>query len=245
MKKTVILLGLFFMMGTLFLSQQTMAQTISPSIFFQEQAKTHNVHLTTDGEYLYTCNGGKAHEGMINKFSMTGELIESYNIYLDMRSIMYNNKDKSFYVASFDRNIYKITSLESGSFELVHEKIYDNKQANLAIGPKGKYLYYMSEGTVIVYTFSTGIEKKRFTSIDCGPSSTEGSCSIAVGKKHFYTWNSKYKLVFVYDMKGNKVKDITLSKGNYGFSLSYVNGILFVSTDGDYEIGTWYGYDVE
>jgi 6-phosphogluconolactonase (cycloisomerase 2 family) len=239
MKKTAILLGLIFVVGSLF------AQTISPKVFFQEQPRTHNVHLTTDGEYLYTCNGGKAHEGMINKFSMTGELIETYDIYLDLRSIMYNSKDKSFYVASFDRNIYKITSLESGSFELVHEKIYDNEQANLAIGTKGKYLYYMSEGTVIVYTFSTGVEKKRFTSIDCGPSFTEGSCAIAVGEKHFYTWNAKYKLVFVYDMKGNKVKDISLSNGNYGFSLSYANGMVFVSVDGDYETGTWYGYDVE
>ncbi len=138
------------------------AQTLSPKVFFQEHPRTHNVKLTTDGEYLYTCNGGKAHEGMINKYTLNGQLLESYDIYLDMRSIMYNTKDKALYIADLDRKIYKITSLSEGSFVLVHKEIYEDEQANLDFGPKGKNLYYMSNGTVIIYDFKSGKEKKRF-----------------------------------------------------------------------------------
>lgn len=221
------------------------AQTLSPKVFFQEHPRTHNVKLTTDGEYLYTCNGGKAHEGMINKYTLNGQLLESYDIYLDMRSIMYNAKDKCLYIAAFDRNIYKITDLSEGSFVLVHKELYEDGQANLALDSKGKNLYYMSNGSVIIYDFKSGKEKKRFNSIDCGKYTTEGSSAIAVGEKHFYTWNAKHKIIFVYDMKGKKVKNINIANGDYGFSLSYANGMLFVAVDGDYEMGTWYGYEID
>ncbi|HPS27188.1 MAG TPA: hypothetical protein PK269_06210, partial [Bacteroidales bacterium] len=68
--------------------------------------------------------------------------------------------------------------------------------------------------------------------------------SVAVDGKYIYTWNADYKLIFVYDMKGQKVKSVEVEKGSYGFSLSYANGLIFVADDGDYATGTWYGYNL-
>ena len=51
-------------------------------------------------------------------------------------------------------------------------------------------------------------------------------------------------MIFAYDSKGNKVKTFEISDGSYGFSLSCANGLVFVSDDGNYETGTWYGYDL-
>jgi hypothetical protein len=51
-------------------------------------------------------------------------------------------------------------------------------------------------------------------------------------------------MIFVYDLKGKKIKTVEISNGNYGFSLSFANGLIFVADDGDYATGTWYGYDL-
>jgi len=45
-------------------------------------------------------------------------------------------------------------------------------------------------------------------------------------------------------LKGKSIKTIKISDGDYGFSLSFANGLIFVAIDGNYDIGTWYGYDV-
>jgi len=220
------------------------AQTLKPKITFTEDPRTHNVHITSDGSFYYTCNGGVTSKGQINKFSFDGKLIESYEIELDMRSVMYNKKDKSFYVNCFNRNIYKITSLESGKYELVLEGIYENEQANLALSPNGKYLYYFDDGTLKIFSFPSGKLKKTIGNLNHGKEFTTGQSSVAVDKKYIYTWNSSKSKIYVYDLKGKSIKEVKISDGDYGFSLSYANGLIFVSTDGNYDIGTWYGYDL-
>lgn len=226
------------------LSISLSAQSLKPIIQIKEDPKTHNMHITSDGEFYYTCNGGKPDKGRINKFDFDGNLIDTYIIKLDMRSIMYNGKDKHFYVCSYDGNIYKITDIKYGSFEVVHKEIYSNAQANLALSPNGKLLYYFNEGVLLVYNFKNGKLKKTITGLDCGKDVKTGSSCVAVDDKYIYTWNSDYSLIFIYDLKGNKIKSEKISKGNYGFSLSYANGLIFVSIDGDYGTGYWYGYDL-
>ncbi len=50
--------------------------------------------------------------------------------------------------------------------------------------------------------------------------------------------------MYVYDLTGTYVRSLTLSNGNYGYSLSYVNGYLFASRDGGNSKGTWFGYNI-
>ena len=219
-------------------------QTLQPKITFSEDPKTHNAHITSDGANYYSCNGGVASKGQINKLSFEGDLLNSYSMELDMRSIMYNTKDKALYVNCYDGNIYKITNLENGEYKLVLENIYENNQANLAFSPDGKSLYYFDEGVCKIFSFPKGKLKKTLIGLNHGNQFTTGQSTIAVDKKHIYTWNSERSKIYIYDLKGKSIKTIKISDGDYGFSLSFANGLIFVATDGNYDIGTWYGYDV-
>ena len=222
-----------------------MGQTLKPKMKFEDQPRTHNAHIATDGNYYYTVNGGLAYQGQISKFSLTGNYITSYDIDLDMRSIMYNAKDKSFYLCTYDRNIYKITDMERGKYELVLSQLYEENQASLAFSLDGKYVYYFNDGTLKIYSFPKGKLVKMFTGIDRGGDFIAGSCAVAVDGKYFYTWNADYLILNAYDLKkGKKVKSVTIAKGDYGPSLSFANGLVFVSHDGNYETGEWYGYDL-
>jgi DNA-binding beta-propeller fold protein YncE len=226
------------------LSYKTNAQPLKPKITFEEDPLTHNVHIASDGTYYYTVNGGKANKGQINKYSFAGKLLDSYEMQLDMRSIMYNSKEKLFYVCTFEQQIYRITDLQQSRYELVKSEMYGNGQANLAMSPDGKYIYYFDNGTLQIFKFPEGKKVKENNGFDCGKETTSGNSSVAVDGKHIYTWNADYKMIFVYDTKGNKIKTVEIEKGSYGFSLSYANGLVFVADDGDYATGTWYGYDL-
>lgn len=238
MKKCI----LFFMTITLTGLISMNAQSVSPDIYFDDEPGTHNMGITSDGEFFYTCNGGKTYEGKISKFSKNGNFMKSYEIDLDMRSIMYNPKDGLLYVNCYDNNIYKITDLEAGSFQLMYSKLYNNDQASLALGPKGKYLYYLDNGTLKVYDFAKGTLANTFYNINCGPELGSGAYSVAVSKKYIIAFNAEKQVIYLHDKKGNFKEAIKFEDGDYGFSLSYANGYIFVAKDGDYGMGKWYGY---
>ncbi len=242
MKKNI----LHFLLFTFLLMNYGMvqSQTLKPVVQFEDEPRTHNVHLASDGKFLYTINGGKSHLGQISKFSLTGEFISSYDIDLDMRSLMYNSKEQKFYVCTYERNIYQITDLERGSYELVLSQMYDNEQANLAMSPNGKLLYHFYNGQLNIYKFPSGKLIKILYGFDCGKDFSTGNSAVAVDAKYIYTWNAEYQTIFVYDLKGKKIKSAKVSNGDYGFSLSVANGLVWVSVDGNYETGKWFGYKV-
>lgn len=208
-------------------------------IKFSDSPKTHNMHITSDGQYYYTCNGGIASDGQISKFSLSGSLIESYPIPLDMRSIMYNSSDGKLYVSTCDQNIYKITSLSSKSYTKVHSAITSNCQSTTALSPDGKTLYEFYEGTLKIYRMSDGSLQKTLRNIKYGEYS---SYVVAADNDYFFTWNSTDKEAYVYDLNGNFKNTIKIPAGGYTFSLSIANGLMFTSDDGNYSTGTWYGY---
>ncbi len=218
------------------------AQSIGPDIYFDDEPGTHNMGLTSDGEFYYTCNGGKTYEGKISKYSFNGNFMKSYTVELDMRGIMYNPKDQQLYVNCYDGNIYKITNLDDGAYQLVYSKLYKNDQASLALDPKGKFLYYLDNGTIRVYDFARGTLVDTYYNINCGPDLGSGAYSVAASKKNIITFNSEKQVFYIYDKKGKFKESIKYEEGDYGFSLTYANGHIFVSKDGDYAMGKWYGY---
>jgi len=221
------------------------AQTISPKVVFKDNPQTHNMHITSDGQFLYTCNGGKSEFGQISKFNPDGTKIGSYKIDLDMRSIMYNASDKKLYVNTYSRKLYKINDLEQGNYSEVHDFADRTEQAAPALSANGKLIYVMEYGEVYVYNLKNKKLKTTLSGLKTTDNAADGGSAIAVSKKHIYTWNAGEQTVYVYDLKGKFQKSIKLTLGEYGFSLSYANGLLWVSTDGNYETGTWFGYEVE
>ena len=217
---------------------------IDPEITFSEDPKTHNMSICSDGEFYYTVNGGNAVTGQIGKFNMNGNLIGHYPIELDMRSIMYNKKDKCFYVNNYDEKLYKIEDITTGNFEVVLEDVRFYDQSSLALHPNGKKLYEFKNGLLKVYNFKNGKITDTFYDLKHGDDLKDGSTAVAVSKKRIYTWDGYTQTIFVYNKKGEYVKTLNISKGTYGFSLSWTNGLLFVSEDGNYSTGHWFGYDL-
>ncbi len=239
MKRSISIFIALMMLGIFNLN----AQTISPDFYFDDEPGTHNMGMATDGEFYYSCNGGKTYEGKISKYSFNGNFMKSYEIDLDMRSIMYNSKDKHLYINCYDGNIYRITDLKEGSFQLVFTKLYKDKQASLAMDPKGKYLYFFNDGTLSIFNFADGTLKDRYYGLNSGPELGSGNMSVAVTKKSIVTFNSEEQVFYIYDKKGRLKETIKYKEGDYGFSLSYANGYIFVAKDGDYGMGRWFGYE--
>jgi len=247
----------FTLLAFFFLSLTVSAQVNKPLFTLKDEpGLSHNAHITSDGKFFYTCNGGTDKEGnshgKINKYSLTGEFIKSYPFKkFDMRSIMYNKKDKHLYIATFDMKIYRIIDLESGTTELHLEKIYKNGQCSVALDPDGKTFYIMDGGSLNLCKFKDGTVIKSISGLSFGADDKDnpgsgryGSTAVTVDKDYIYTWDahSYSRKIFVYDKKGSFVKSFPISNGNWGYTLSCANGFVFVAMDGKNQIGLWYGY---
>jgi DNA-binding beta-propeller fold protein YncE len=254
MKKSAFIL-LCSLLFPLFLS----AQAIRPVITINDEpGLTHNAHITCDGKFYYTCNGGTDKDGepkgKISKYTLSGEFVKSFPFKkFDMRSIMYNPKDKHLYIATYDLKIYKIVDLENGTVEAHLESIYKNPQANIALDPDGKTIYVMDGGTVTLFKFKDGSMIKSFSGLSFGADDKNaklagkyGSTAVAVDKKYIYTvdTHAATRKITAYDKKGAFVKEFKISSGNFGYSLSWANGYVFVALDGQYKVGMWYGYQL-
>jgi len=229
----------------LILTMAVNAQTLTPRTVFKDDPQTHNMHITSDGKYLYTCNGGKSDLGQISKFTLDGVKIASYKTGLDMRSIMYNHSDKQLYVNSYDQKLYKITDLEKGVYTEVFDFSERSEQSVPAFSDNGKLIYFMEYGQVFVYSLKNKKLKDTLSGLNSTDNAADGGTAIAVDKKNIYCWDAGQQTVYIYDLKGKFRKSFELKHGSYGFSLSCANGLLWVSDDGNYEEGTWYGYAVE
>jgi hypothetical protein len=223
----------------------TYSQTLSPKIVFKDNPQTHNMHLTSDGQFLYTCNGGKPELGQISKFKLDGTKIDSYKIALDMRSIMYNPNDKKLYVNTYSQKLYRINDLGMSDFTEVADFPDRNEQCAVALSTNGKLIYFMEFGELYIYTLKTGKLKATLSGLKTADDASLGGTAVAVNKKNIFSWNAGEQMVNIYDLKGKFQKSVKLTQGDYGFSLSYANDLLWVSSDGNYDEGTWYGYEIK
>ena len=217
---------------------------ISPVISFKEFPVNHNIHIASDGNYYYTINGGNSSLGQINKFSFNGTLIKTYPINIDGRGLSYNRADSCLYASLYEGDIVKITDLKKGVFKGKFKNIMQNDQASFAISPDGTKFLDFYAGTLKVHDFNTGAVIKTITGLSYGNGNLGGDAAIAVGANHVYTWNADIRTVYAYD-KCFVEQSVVLAHGDMGISISFTNGLLFVSKDGDYDIGKWYGYRIK
>jgi hypothetical protein len=229
-------------LSIIFISVGLKAQTSMPAVVFKEDPLTHNMHIASDGEFLYTCNGGVPDKGQVSKFTLSGEKIGSYKLELDMRSILYNSADKKLYVSTYDKKLYRINDLMMGNYAEAWSYEDRDGQSTPAFSTDGKLVYFYEGGKVYIYDFKKGKLKKTLSHLDVVVGAPTESNAIAVDDKYIYTWNADEQIVLAYDKKGNFKKSFKLNQGDYVFSLSFANDMIWVSTDGNYESGTWYGY---
>jgi hypothetical protein len=214
-----------------------------PAVQFNEYLVDHNMGIASDGKYYYTINGGNAAWGRIKRYTLTGKFVDSINIGIDGRSIMYNKADGYLYVGGWNGNLYRMT-YENGNADMVYSNLFDYSDASPAMSEDGNYLYGFHAGTLKKYSIANGKVVDSLTGLRCGSGNFGGDGAVAVDQDYIYTWDAAAKTVFVYTLKGVPVRSFSLHAGDNGMSLSFVNGRLFVSRDGDYGTGTWYGYDI-
>lgn len=239
MKLIKIILLLAIMTG-----RTAFSQPIEPVITMTDNPVTYAMHLCSDGKYYYAVNGGVAKDGRISQFNLEGNFITFNPLKLDMRSIMYNQKDKSFYINTKDKEIYKVIDMVNGTVQLVHSGIYENEQSTLAIDPKGKFFYAFDNGTLAIINAKTGKLEKKYSGLNSGNKGMKGSTTVAVDKKHFYTWDADTKTVYAYSLNGAFAGSFQLQQGTVGHSLSIANGLLFVARSEMGKPATWYGYRI-
>lgn len=231
-----------FLLVALFSVSRVYSQALDPVITFNEDPVSYIMHICSDGKYYYTINGGVPESGKISVYNLKGEFIANYPIKLDMRSIMYNKKDKSLYINTKNREIYKVLDIASGTIQLLYSGIYDNEQSSLAIDPKGKYMYALDNGSLTILDIKKGAAVKKLSGFKCGNKGMKGSTTVAVDKNYIYTWDADIRTLYVYNLEGVFKTSFVLKNGNMGHTLSYANGMIMVANSEKGKTGTWFGY---
>lgn len=215
---------------------------IPPAFIFNEFPVNHNMHIASDGNFYYTINGGNSSTGQINKFDLNGNLLQTYPIQIDGRGLSYNYADSNLYASLYTGDIVRIDSLAAGTYTTLFIGIMHDAQASFAISPDGTKFYDFVNGTLYVHDFFTGVEKDTIYNLAYGAGNFGGNAAVAVDSNFIYTWDATIKTVSVYDQLGTLTQTMVLDSGDNGHSISIANGLLFVSRDGNYATGTWYGY---
>ena len=219
-------------------------QSVLPVISFEDFPYNHNMHITSDETYYYTINGGSASYGQVSVFDLFGNLIQTYPIAIDGRGISMNKTDGYLYVSTFGGDIVRIDDLAAGTFTTVFSGIMQNCQASFAISTDGTLFYDFYAGTLLVRDFNTGLVLNTIMGLAYGNGNYGGEEAVAVDASHIFTWDATLQTVYVYDLAGGFIQTLPLDSGDNGISLSIANNLLFVSRDGNYAVGTWYGYSV-
>ncbi len=219
-------------------------QAIAPVISFNEHPVNHNMHITCDGVNYYTINGGNSGTGQINQFDLGGNLLQTYPIQIDGRGLSYNPADSFLYASLFMGDIVKITNLAGGAFITVFPSAMHDAQASFAISPDGSKFYDFASGTLYVHDFATGVITDTLIGLSFGPGNFGGNAAVAVDSNYIYTCDASTKNVYIYDQLGSLVQTLPLDSGDNGHALSIANNLLFISKDGNYNTGTWYGYSL-
>ncbi len=208
-------------------------------ISFSDAIPMHNMGIASDDTHYYTCNGGSSSVGQINIYDHSGAFILSTAVTLSMRAVLFNPLDDQLYTKANSTDLYQVDPV-SGNYSILHSGIFAANQSSVAITPDGLTLIENSGGTVYFYSFATGALLDTITGFNCGAYPTD----VAVGTdgERIFTWDGTQ--VWVYEMDGTPIENYSIPNGHYGFSLKFVNGLLFTSDDGGGGTGTWYGYDV-
>lgn len=206
----------------------------------------HSMGIATDGQHYYCVNGGNATYGQMNKYDMSGNFVSSVPISLSMRSIVYNNADGFFYIGGIGGDIYKVTDLSTGTVQQIHDNILQYSQCSIGISWDGLNIYDQYGGTVRIYNLQTGAVVQTLTGFQCG--SYPSDVAVAADPDYIYTWNHGTQTLYVYDHSATLVTSYQLTLGNYGFSLSFLNGDIFVATDANGGsgggTGVWYAHNI-
>jgi len=219
--------------------------TATPALKIKDYVFFHNVSITYNGSHYFTINGGNTDYCRLNEYDEAGNFIETYDIELDGRAILYNGNEEELYVKNYGTDLYWFDSeMEDVDIELAG--IFENENSSPAISPDGQFIYELVDDEVRVLEFDSGDEIKTFQLSDYYDEHLYNS-AIAASDKYLFVWGAKNE-VLVYSLEGKYINKIELPWVGYGLSLSYCNGMLWIAEDADASTeggnGYWYGFKI-
>lgn len=215
-------------------------------IRFEDYVYYHNMSITYDGKHYYTINGGNEARCVINEYDEKGNVVDTYDVGLDGRSILYNPQDRTLYVKVYGTDLYSV-NLTDESAEIVLVNVFKDDNSSVGISADGKELYELVNGVVRVIDVTTGEERRTFAVKDYHDVHGYQN-NIAVCKYYCHIWGAEDKIL-VYKLDGAYTATLQLPRPGYGFSLSFCNKKLWVAEDADAADdggnGEWYGYKIQ
>ena len=217
---------------------------------FIDHVYYHNMGIAWDGEHYFTISGGNTDNSSLNEYDDAGAAVETYDLGIDGRAILYDSDDEQMYVKTYGTDLNSVDLyLEETDAEL--SGIFKEDQSSVAMSPDGEYLYELHDGEVYVYDASGGDEEASFKLSSYSKQDEFGYANaIAASDKFLFVWAPDSDTdILVYGLDGKYVTKFALPRSGYGFSLSWANGMLWIAEDADGgedgADGTWYGYALE
>lgn len=204
----------------------------------------HNVGITFDGTNYYTLNGGNDDYCQINKYTNDGELVESYDVDLDGRTIWYRPDLMRLYVKDFSTTLYDV-NLEDEDADEELEEIFQSEQSSIGFALKGQRMFEQVDSMVYVYDEMGELRKAFRLERYCDDALY--STSIAASDKYLFVWQDE-TAVDILTHNGGYVATVRLPVKGFPLSLSWCNGMLWVAEDADGSTdraeGRWHGYQI-
>lgn len=199
----------------------------------------HPMGVASNGEHLYTTNGGNAGACVVNTFSTQGQYQDTQTCTLDNRSIMFDPTNGYFFTKTYDDNAYRIDPATGQSF-LKGSGWFAYSQSSPAVTPGGHYLLEQQDGTIRVLVKAGGALYRTLDGFQFGPYPSDEAVAM-YDPTTILTWDGF--TLYIQDWNHNVIGTASIPNGHYGFSLSYTNGMLFTADDVDANgNATWYGY---
>ncbi|MBD3170321.1 MAG: hypothetical protein GF307_12620 [candidate division Zixibacteria bacterium] len=198
----------------------------------------HSVSIASDGEYYYLARMGNPENGSILVYDLEGNFERMIPVELDMRAIFYHLLEEQLFIKDNSLNLYYV-NLSTGEVSLYLEDVFHHADSKVAFNLGCcNLLYEMCGDTVYVGTLEQPLSWEYFTGIRHGTDGSENA--IGCNNQYFFTWDGSQ--IFAYSHGGFLEDSLTVSYGDYGWSLDYANGRLWLANDADSGTGYWYGY---
>jgi len=205
---------------------------------FSDDIPRVKMSIASNGSSYYTASGGSVATGYINRYDMAGTFIGQVTVGIDIRALLYNPRTSGFYIKDYPGDWYQVDP-NTGTSTLLLSGIFPaSSQTSPALHPNGRFIYEHNAGTVRVLDFDTGAELETF-GVQYGYSN-----SVATDGNYVFTAGTATdRLIYVHDFKGNLLTTFTVPSGDHPWSLSWANGLLWLS-DSTSPIANWYGYQL-
>ena len=221
-----------------------LTEGIIETLFPDHSGNLHPFSITFDGTFYWVVGGGNS-PGDVAQLDASFNLVDIQSVALDCRSVFYNPADDNVYIKVFtDNGLYRLnTSPFNGGYDVVFTNLFQDNQSKVCFSADGSLLYDHFEGNVLVYEFTTGLTVNTITlDLQHNLDWPRGNLIAHTGT---YLITIADNVVYAYDpSNGNAIATCTLTSmpASYEWSMSYTNGMFFLTEDTE---TTWYAWTID